>query len=550
MSMKKVWSLFVALLIALSMLPVSGMAADADFTGIGVVHTTAGDVSGVPGALANVTVFKGVPYAAAPVGDLRWKEPQDVEPWEGVRVCDTYAPAAIQPPYAQFMMRPGSDFYPAGAPEQSEDCLYLNITTPATSADEKLPVMVWFHGGGLAHGYSWQVPFEGDKLAENGVIVVTVGHRLGVFGFLALPQLSQESEYGASGNYGFMDCIKSVQWVHDNIAAFGGDPDRITVFGQSGGSLKTAVTVAAPQTQGMIAGFMNQSVFPEFDSKVAPVNAMAFSSNTLEESEQQGVAALEAMGLSADISLEELRAMPAEDLNTNELLGAAGAVTIDGKYVTGRLSDFFLGEGNLNGIAQVAGWVYGERGSYEAKTPEELFAMVRADYGDELVDKYDLEHTLPVTQANVGWYNLYLKNAAAMDELRLFAKLKAERNENSPTYLYTFGRVTPNKDMGWHSGELWYVFNELGYSFQGMDAEWQPAWEVYDYMVGDMTSAYWANFAKSGDPNGEGLAEWPVTTADAQPYEYIDVMSTSMEGNTSFDAMMMEYYMNLYSLAE
>ncbi len=547
--MKKV-AMLLCLCLLLSVLPIAGLAADADFTGIGVVHTQAGDVSGVPGALANVTVFKGIPYAAPPVGDLRWKEPQDVEPWEGVRACDTYAPAAIQPPYSQFLMRPGSDFYPAGAPEQSEDCLYLNVTTPAVSADEKLPVMIWFHGGGLAHGYSWQVPFEGDRLASNGVIVVTVGHRLGVFGFLALPQLSAESSYGASGNYGMMDCIKSVEWVHENIAAFGGDPDKITVFGQSGGSLKTAVTVAAPQTQGMIAGFMNQSVFPEFDSTEEPVNALALTSKTLEESEKLGVEALKASGMDPEISLEELRAMPAEALNTNEMLGGAGAVTIDGKYVMGRLSDFFLGEGNLNGIAQVAGWVYGERGSYEATTPEELFAKIRADYGDELVDKYDLENTLPITKANVGWYNLYLRNAAAMAELRLYAKLKAERNENSPTYLYSFGRVTPNKNMGWHSGELWYVFNEMGYSFQGMDTEWQPAWEVYDYMVGDITSAYWANFAKSGNPNGIGLPEWPVVSADAQPYQYIDVVSSTFDGNTSFDAMLMEYYATLYGIAE
>lgn len=534
----------IAMLLALAMLAslCGGFALAEEFAGIGVVHTQFGDVSGVPGARENVTVFKGIPYAAPPVGELRWAEPVDPEPWTDVRACDAYATAAMQPPYTQFTMQPGSNFYPLGAPPQSEDCLYLNVTTPAVSADEKLPVMVWFHGGGLSHGYSWQVPFDGEGLASKGVIVVTVGHRLGAMGFLSLPQLTEASDYGASGNYGLMDCVKSVQWVHDNIAAFGGDPDNIMVFGQSGGGAKTLATVAAPQTQGLIARFATQSSFGIFNGEGSNMGM-----TTLAENEEAGLALLDELGVSRDATLEELRAIPAETIYAAQS-AAGGSMIIDGKYITQSNADFFLGEGNLNGIEMMAGWVFGEKGSYEAATAAELFAKLRETYGDELVDKYDLEHTLPVTDSNVAYYNLLLKQDEALDEIRLYAKLKAERNEDSPSYIYSFGRVTPNKNMGWHSGELWYLFNNLGYSFEGLDAEWQPAWEVYDTMVAGTTSDYWTNFAKTGDPNGVGVPTWPAAGAETQGYQYIDVVSTSFEELSSFDQMVIEHYTTLYGL--
>lgn len=541
--MKKLVSMLLAFSLALTMLALPSLAEEA-FAGIGIVHTQFGDVSGVIGPTKNVTMFKGIPFAAPPVGELRWHEPVDPEPWEGVLACDTYAPAAMQPSYTAFMMRPGSDFYPMGAPAQSEDCLYLNVTTPATSADEKLPVMVWFHGGGLSHGYSWQVPFDGEGLASKGVILVTVSQRLGVMGYISLPQLDAESETGISGNYGLMDCVKAINWVYDNIAAFGGDPENIMVFGQSGGGAKTLASVAAPQTQGKVARFSTQSSFGIFSGSGSNMG-MA----TPEANKETGLALLDALGVSRDATLEELRAIPAETIYA--AAGAAGgAMVIDGKYITGERSDFYLGEGNLNGIEMMAGWVFGEKGSYEATSAAELFAKIREVYGDELCDKYDLENTMPITDTNVGYYNYLLKQDEALDEIRLYARLKAERNEDSPSYIYSFGRVTPNKNLGWHSGELWYMFNNLGYSFEGMDAEWQPAWEVYDYMVAEETSDYWTNFAKTGDPSGVSVVEWPAANAESAAYQYIDVVSTTFDQLSSFDQMVIEYYTNLYGLAE
>ena len=540
--MKKI-AIVLCLMMMASLLS-GGLAEEAAFQGIGVVHTQYGDVSGVIGEREKVTVFKGVPFAAPPVGELRWKAPQDHEGWEGVRACDTYAPAAIQASYYPYLMVPGSNFYPAGAPEQSEDCLYLNITTPAVSADEKLPVMIWFHGGGLAHGYSWQVPFDGEGLACKGVIVVTAAQRLGVMGYFSLPQLDAESETGISGNYGVMDCIKAVEWVYDNIAAFGGDPERIMVFGQSGGGAKTAATVAAPQTQGKIACFATQSYFDLF--------AGAGSANGAASHEANNTSCLDVLaqlGVSADATIEELRAIPAEEFWKLPPDASGGAMVVDGKYVTEERADFFLKEGNLNNIVMLAGYVFCERGSYGAVDAADLYAKLREKYGD-LVDKYDLENTLPITDSNVGYYNYLLRQDESLAEIRLYAKVKAERNDNSPSYIYSFGRVTPNKDLGWHSGELWYLFNNLGYSFEGLDASWQPAWEVYDYMVAETISDYWTNFARNSDPNGKGLVEWPAADAENQPYQYIDVVTTTFDELTTFDQMAMEYYAIRYGLAK
>ena len=232
----------VLYLVALMML-LSGVALgeEAPFAGLGEVTTKFGVVSGVTGNDFPVTLYKGVPYAAPPVGDLRFAAAEDPQPWEGVRVCDAYAPTAIQPSYlATFSTLPDyaaswGAFYPENYPE-SEDCLYLNIITPATKGDEKLPVYMWYHGGGLNHGYSYELEFDAEALASKGIIVVQVGHRLNIFGLLALPQLTEANGKGGSGNWIVTDLAKSIEWVYHNIEGFGGDPSRITISGQSGGS--------------------------------------------------------------------------------------------------------------------------------------------------------------------------------------------------------------------------------------------------------------------------------------------------------------------------
>lgn len=236
--------MLTVLLVAAMLLSLS-MPAMAAGTGIGVVETESGMVSGVQGEEhSHITIFKNIPYAAPPVGELRWKAPQDPEPWEGVRACDTFGNIPMQNTWLMDSEDGGylDEFYWEGHPEPSEDCLYLSVATPAKAAGEKLPVMLWFHGGGLNQGFYSEIEFDPEELANKGIVVVSVGTRLGPFGYLSLPQLDAESEYGDSGNYGLMDSIKALEWVHDNIAAFGGDPDNVTLTGQSGGTARQSAS--------------------------------------------------------------------------------------------------------------------------------------------------------------------------------------------------------------------------------------------------------------------------------------------------------------------
>ena len=292
-------------------------------SGIGIVQTKYGKVSGVPleGKHGGITLFKGIPYAAPPVGELRWKPPIDPAPWDGIRACDIYGRAAIQ----NFSkMEPNiSDFYYRGHPEMSEDCLYLNVTTGASSPGEKRPVYIWFHGGGLFNGYPYIYIFDGSELARKGVVVVSVAQRLNLFGYIALPQLSVE-QGGKSGNYGLMDEFKALDWVYENIASFGGDPDNITVGGQSGGTSKSGTLATSPKTKGRIRRVINQS------------NLFWLSRfPSVAEVEKHSLEYLESIGIAPDTSLEELRKRDALSfLDANGTIGKFhSSMVFDGDYV-------------------------------------------------------------------------------------------------------------------------------------------------------------------------------------------------------------------------
>lgn len=534
---------FVAMLLALCLL--CGMAsafAESTTTALGVVNTQYGDMQGVSGeTYSNVTIFKGVPYATPPVGDLRWTAPVDPQPWEGVRTFDTYAPAAMQPVYVDMIMSPDSqwgEFYPYGAPDQSEDCLYLNIATSAKTGDEKMPVLVWFHGGGYSHGYSYEEEFNNEELANKGIIVVTVGMRLNAFGLLSLPQLSAESSYGGSGNYTIMDCCKALEWVYENIAAFGGDPERITIGGQSGGNSKVTATLTSPLSEGMIYGCYNMSSLNPYATYISQ-----------EEAEQRGLEFIAQLGYDENSTLEELRAIPAEDII--EAMGDSNSlpiysVCIDGYSITTSPIDYYFTPGNLDNMNMMYGNVFGESGSYEAATAEELFAMLRETYGDELVDKYDLENTMPITDTNVALYNYELKTREALNRSRLFAAVAERQNDNLDIYGFTFGRVTPGAEVGWHSAELWYFFDSI------RDVEWQTVnrpWQVWDYITADAASTYWANYIATGNPNGNGLPLWPDCSGENNyALQFIDYDSSTWDDLTTFDLMTMEYYATNYGL--
>lgn len=519
--MKKVRSYSAAIICAAmclnSMVP--ALAEEADASGIGVVSTAYGDAQGVQGATyEDVTLFKGVPYAAPPVGDLRWKAPEDPESWEGVRVFDTYADGACQWENDMASDPWKTDFYYDELPTFSEDCLYLNIATPSVTGDEELPVYVWFHGGGLNHGYSYEVECDPEALAAKGVVVVEVGTRLGVFGYMALPQLDEESEYGASGNYGLMDSIKAVEWVKENIEAFGGDPDNITIGGQSGGTAKTA------------AFFMNEDSAKLVDNVIWQTGLQYTTTyQTLEEVEETSIAWLQECGLTGEESLEELRAMDASVfMGTEDNYGnAPQSMCVDGQYIQYSTIKEAYEAGLFEGVNILVGANLGEStqdslNGTEINNAEEFYAYFKELLGD-LYEEYDFENLVQVTDENAfdtarELYSLGFAQRINVNitGVELFGQYYDEINDSGNVYVYLFSHFAPGRNAeyywAWHSSELWYTFGSL------RDIPEQRDWEEWDYELADIVTSYWTNFMKTGDPNGEGLAEWLPSNSEQLAY--------------------------------
>lgn len=527
-----------------------------------IVKTKFGQVRGV--VEEDILVFKGVPYAAPPVGGLRWKAPQDPASWEGVRDCDTYGPRPVQPTQGGLFFEPwASDFYYMGYTAYSEDCLYLNIATDAQSADEKRPVFMWFHGGGLSSGYSYEVEFNPTVLAKKGVIVVSVGQRLNVFGYLSLPQLSAE-QGGISGNYGLMDEVKALDWVRENIAAFGGDPDNITIGGQSGGTAKTGALARCPQASGKIKRVINQSSL-NWTGKYP----------TMTEAEAEGVAFIKSLGFKENVALEELRAADTEVFNVNSnpfdknSVRKPGSMVFDSVWVpeqdaavsfdkyAGNLD--YLAGGNLGECVMSKAF---ELGGRPLATAADFYAKAKEVLGEEIYNKYDFENAFPVKDedANVLSKRLAVEGLTGfggnMKNL-YFGEYRAKKFPEAKTYSYIFSHITPSvpddkrnpmRDpdimMAWHSSELWYMFKSLRVGESGASnvPPIRP-WTKYDVRLAEQMSSYWANFMKNGDPNGEGLPHWP---ASGENYGWIDLGDevVAHEGmDSDKDKMMYEYLM-------
>lgn len=494
-------------------------AQEASGEGLGVVETAYGSAQGVPGeAYDGITLFKGVPYAAPPVGDLRWKAPEDPEAWEGVKVFDTYADGACQWENDMGAEPWKTDFYYEELPSFSEDCLYLNIATPSVTGDEKMPVYVWFHGGGLNHGYSYEVECDPEALAAKGVVVVEVGTRLGVFGYMALPQLDEESGYNASGNYGLMDSIKAVEWVKENIEAFGGDPDNITIGGQSGGTSKTAAFFASEEGADLVDNVIWETGL-KYDT----------SYTSLEALEEKSIAWLQACGLTGEESLEELRAMDASVfMGKEEDYGKAPqAMVYDGKYIQYENLKEAYDAGRFEGVNILVGANLGEStqdgiNGTEIKNAEDFYAYFKELLGD-LYTKYDFENLVQVTDEDafatartlnsLGFSTKYGTNTTAVE---LFGQLYDELTEEGKVYVYLFSHKTPGRNedyyWAWHSSELWYAFGSL------RDIPEQRDWQEWDYELADIVTSYWSNFMKNGDPNGEGLPEWLPSNSEQIAY--------------------------------
>jgi para-nitrobenzyl esterase len=463
---------------------------------IGIANVTIAAPVRVEGGLIegttskNLTVYRGIPFAAPPVGELRWRAPQPVIPWQGIRKTDQFSPECMQ-----------AGAYPPDAPAepQSEDCLYLNIWEPVTADKTRLPVMVWIYGGGLTNGAGSIPLYSGDVLASKGVIVVTFNYRLGVFGFLADSELTKESPHHSSGDYGLLDQITALKWVHRNIAAFGGDPNNVTVFGQSSGSISISALTASPLTKGLF-----QRAIGESGGLFEPMTLIPDLS--LAGAEQQGQRFMKRAGA---MSIATLRKMSTAELmkipfNTN--------LIIDG-YTIQRPPYNVYSEGEQNPVELLIGSNADEGQIFIAGhkvTPNNL-DQVLEDEGFPKIMIWLLGPRKPATneeaRAAAATFNTDVRFRWDMWS---WARLATEDNRQK-TYLYEFTRASPYPKGSIYAGlgathgmEMPYVFGHL--------YQRPAAWTMDDRRLSEDMVSYWTNFAKYGDPNGQGLPTWPEYT--------------------------------------
>ena len=455
-----------------------------------VVETSQGRVQGVEED--GLTVYRGIPFAAPPTGNRRWRAPQPAESWPGVRLADRFGPICRQP--AETPGPPGW-----GGEPQDEDCLRLNIWAPPQRAGERLPVMVWIHGGAYIAGSGSTSAYHGDRLARRGVVVVTINYRVGALGFLAHPELSAESPGRASGNYGLLDQIAALRWVRDNIATFGGDPGNVTIFGESAGGGSVMLLTVSPLARGLFHKAISESgaALPPQPRGFERPNATV----TLAQAERAGAAFARQLGAA---SLSELRELPAERIVAAQSF-AVGWPIADGPVVPGDVTALYRA-GRQTNVPFLLGWNEDEGIAFvRPQGPAEHRTTISNDYGpsaDRMLAIYPAASDQEAFAAGArlfgdvafGWPSWSLAEARA-------------RSGDASLFLYHFTQKPPRPPMfPWpqagalHGEEVPFVFGHAG-----------PGWTDGDRAVAELVQSYWVNFARTGDPNGGGLPAW-------QPY--------------------------------
>jgi para-nitrobenzyl esterase len=456
------------------------------------VRVEQGQLAGASGRSPDVRVYRGIPFAATPVGDLRWKPPQPAASWQGIRPATQFGNACSQPPF------PSIGLYGTSPPPISEDCLYLNIWTPAKSADDRLPVMVWIHGGGFEHGTGGAIGYDGENLALKGVVVVTINYRLGILGFLALPELDAESPQHVSGNYAFMDQIAALQWVQRNIAAFGGDPGRVTIFGESAGSVSVNILMASPLARGLFARAIGES-----GGSFGPMPSLA-------DAEKSGQKFASKFGVTQDV-LKSLRAKDPDDLikaSTDDDV----QIIVDGWVLPQNVYTIFA-EGKQNDVPLIVG----NNANEGTLFPPPKGSLTTAEFADDARQSYgtfakQFLEAYPAGSSDQEAIDAYF--ASVRDghfgwDMRIWARMATETGHRR-AYRYYFSRVPPGRGErlgAFHGSEIAYVFENFPYRIFYQDA---------DKQLGEIISSYWGNFARTGDPNGTpdtksaGAPNWPI----------------------------------------
>lgn len=464
----------------------------------------------VQGVLAgSVVSFKGIPYAAAPVGPLRWRPPQPPIAWSGVREADHFAPTCMQDPrFIKFFGAP---------PGLSEDCLYLNVWTPAKSASERLPVMVWIHGGGFDGDMASNPVYDGNHLATLGVLVVSMEYRMGAFGFLADPALSREGR-GLSGNYGLMDILAALRWVKANIAQFGGDPAQVTIFGESAGGSAVSMLAASPAARGLFERAICESGGSLGSTRYA--NEPGLSVRPLAQAQLTGQQFLARLGA---LDLAAARALSADDIEKgmgSGLQGRFGPV-VDGQILSGHPYQDYQ-QGHFNDTPVLIG-TNSDEGSLFVRpgtTAAQFEQRVRADYGPAaaaILAAYP--HATPA-EASQAAMDLQRDTAFGWNTWA-WAMLQSQHGRGK-VYLYYFDQRTPRWNHGApHTEELGYVFGTLSPTLKG-PAQPSGAVRPEDHALSALMNRYWVNFATTGNPNGPGLPFWPAFTPAAQRAMFLD----------------------------
>jgi para-nitrobenzyl esterase len=443
------------------------------------VKLDTGLISGVATATPDVRAFKGIPYAAPPVADLRWRAPKPAAHWDGTRKADEFSPVCMQ----------------GGKQKMSEDCLYLNVWTGAKSANEKRPVMFWIYGGGYYTGSGSQPMYDGEALAKKGAVVVTFNYRLGAFGFFGHPELTKESDRRGATNFGVMDSIAALHWVQKNIARFGGDPKHVTIFGESAGAGMVANLMTIPSAKGLFVRAIGESSAWS-TAKIAPLD-------TLADAEQEGVKLGDALGAK---SLAELRAKPAEEIQKS---GRGLGPVVDGWLIPEDPGKVFAAGKQID-VPVLVGSNRDESFGGNPKSATEFVEQARMRFGD-LADAF-----LKLYPADSDEQARESAFYSGRDEMafimRNWARL-AEKPGKSKAFVYYFTQQPPRLPNargpfapGPH-GSATHV-SEILYAFGHLDGS--RTWTDSDRQMADAMSSYWVNFASAGNPNGKGLTQWPV----------------------------------------
>ncbi len=476
--------------------------------------------------MPGVWAFLGIPFGAAPVGARRWTAPERSGGWAGVRVADRFGDRCLQPP---------TDWLFQSAAE-SEDCLSLSVWTPAPDG-EGLPVMVWIHGGAYYLGAGDEQRYDGSRLAAKGVVLVTINYRLGILGFLAHPELSAESPHGASGNYGLLDQILALEWVRDNIAAFGGDPGNVTIFGESAGSGAVNALMASPLADGLFHRAIGQSgahfASPLADALLrraigqsgAYLGSGPLSLASRDAAEQVGTTFEEQSGATG---LEGLRGLAAESLMTLAA-GFSFAPIVDGHVLPSHVWDVFA-NGEQHPVPLLAGWTSAEAKYLPPLTRAQLDAHLREAFPEDYETARAFYPASNDREARLS--SIALRSERGFVVYGTWKWIESHANDGRAlVFRYLFDQVVPTEtgppaedDPGAvHASDIEYVFQTL---------DTRPlAWRDEDREVADLMATWWTNFAKAGDPNGAGVPNWPpwrtdgtgqVMVIDASPAAEVD----------------------------